>query len=354
VPIGDGTVSGRGIVADDAVVGAWRSLEPPGALPHLAERLDAASAANEHEAEVAVEMLNIDATSFRQLRESCEADPARMSEAIGGIVAERGKMQNPVTRSGGVLVGRIARLGGSFWQNELVPGTRVVPLASLVATPLRLDSVGPVDPSDPQVPASGRAIVTGRMSCAVVPADLPLPAVLTALDVYPAASHAFALARPGYHVCVIGCGHAGLAAVAAAREKLGSEGLITAVDASPAALAAVTAVDPSASCVLGDATDALGVAGLFVARGLPRADLTLLCTTVPGCEGTALVVTDDDGRILFFSTATSFAAAGLGADSISSPASLVIPNGYTPDRGEYLLGLVRRRPPLLAAYLHRR
>jgi L-erythro-3,5-diaminohexanoate dehydrogenase len=54
--------------------------------------------------------------------------------------------------------------------------------------------------------------------------------------------------------------------------------------------------------------------------------------------------------VLFFSTATSFPAAALGADSVSSKTRLVIPNGYTDDRGEYTLDLLRRSRTLLAAF----
>jgi L-erythro-3,5-diaminohexanoate dehydrogenase len=346
-------VSRPGPLADVAVLGAWRSLRPLGTLPHLAERLDATTPANEYEAEVAVEFLNVDAASFGQLRESCSGDPEEISSAVSRIVREHGKMQNPATGSGGVLVGRLTVVGSSFWQPGLEVGQRVVPLASLIATPLRLEAVGPVDPSEPQVPVQGRAIVTGRMSVAVVPDDLPLEAVLTALDVYPAASHTKALARHGAHVLVIGCGHAGLAALAAAREQLGPEGLVTAVDASAAALANASRIDPGCSRILADATQPVALAGHLARRGLPTADLTLLCTTVRGCEGAAILVTADNGTVLFFSTVTSFAAAGLGADSLSSLAALSIPNGFTPDRGSYLLELLRRCPPLLEAYVRR-
>ena len=335
--------------ADPAAVGSWRSRWPVGALPHLAQRLDADSPANELEAEVDVELLNIDATSYRQLCTQEGGRPEAIAQAIERIVAERGKMHNPVTSSGGVLLGRLAAVGCRR-AAEASPGERVVPLASLIATPLRLDSVGPVDPRSPQVPVRGRAIVTGRMSLAPVPDDLPLEAVLTAIDVYPAASHTRALAGPGQHVLVIGAGHGGLAAAVAAREAVGAEGRVTVVDRDPRALLAARAVDPSAVTVEADATDPTGVAERMATAGSGPAHLTVSCTTVPGCEGTAILLTRDDGTVLFFSTATSFSAAALGADALSARTRLVIPNGYTADRGRYLLDLLRRHPALLRAY----
>lgn len=346
------SVESRGPDADPALLGSWRSLAPAGALVHIADRVDAESDANEYEAEVDVEMLNVDATSFRQLRES-RASAEGVAAAIAETVAARGKLQNPVTGSGGILVGRLTRIGSARHEAEDV-GDRVVPIASLIATPLRLHSVGPVDLGSPQVPVSGRAIVTGRMGWAKVPDDLPLDAVLTALDVYPAPWHTHVIARSGHHVVIIGSGHAGLAATVAAREAVGSDGDVTVIDVSERALELARSVDPTVSTIVADATNPAAVAAEFARHDLPKSDLTLLCATVAGCEGTAILLTKDEGTVLFFSTATSFSAAALGADSLSSLAHLAIPNGFTPDRGSYLIELLRRTPALLDTFTRKR
>ena len=87
-------------------------------------------------------------------------------------MSERGKLQNPWTGSGGVVMGRVTEVGADHVNPDLVIGEQVVPLASLIAVPMSLDRVGPVDPADPQVrPAAGDR--TGSMLCARVPADLP-------------------------------------------------------------------------------------------------------------------------------------------------------------------------------------
>jgi L-erythro-3,5-diaminohexanoate dehydrogenase len=336
--------------ADAALLGVHRSLEPAGALPHIARRVDAATPANEWEAELDVEMLNVDATSYKAIRERCDGDSDRMAAMIVEIVTERGKMQNPWTGSGGILVGTVARVGDRHWDAELAVGERVVPLVSLITLPLRLESAGPLDPASPQVPVRGRAIVTGRMACARVPSDLPLSTVLSALDVYPAASHTRTLAQPGQHVLVLGAGHAGLVAAAAAHEAVGREGRVTALDASEPALARMRAADAATTAIHGDATDPVGTMRALQAHGLPRADLTLICTSAPGCEGTAILATQEQGTVLFFSTATSFPAAALGADAVASRVALVIPNGQTDDRGDYTLDLLRRSPALRDAF----
>ena len=141
--------------ANAQLLGVERAIEPPGALPHIASRLDAGASANAYEAELDVEVLCVDATSYRVIRDRCDGDRARMEAAIAGIVAERGKLQNPWTGSGGILAGTVSSVGARHWAPELAPGDRVVPLASLIAIPLRLDAIGPLAPDNPQVPVAG-------------------------------------------------------------------------------------------------------------------------------------------------------------------------------------------------------
>jgi L-erythro-3,5-diaminohexanoate dehydrogenase len=329
-----------------ATLSIWRAIEPPGALPHIASKLDATSDPTEHEAAIDVELLRVDATSFAELRARCGGDPPRIARLIAEIVDERGKLQNPWTGSGGVLLGKLLSAGPRYRMPELRPGTRVMPIASLIAVPLRLDDVGPVDPRTPLVPVRGRAIVTGRMLCVTAPDDFPPSVALAIFDVYPAASHVRAVAKPGSHVLVLGAGHAGLLAVAAAREAVGPGGQVTAVDRSPTALRSAVTVDPKSSVLECDVTKPAEVLTAMTKRRIAPAHLTVLCTTVEGAEGAAVVSTADGGTVLFFSTATNFAAAALGADALGSRTRLEIPNGLTEDRGEYAFDLVRRLPAL--------
>ena len=331
-------------------LGVHRSRDPRGALPHIARVLDATAAINEHEAEIDVEMLAIDATSYADIRRRSGADPEEMGRAIAAIVAERGKMQNPATGSGGVALGRVRSVGARYQMDDLVPGELVVPLASLIAVPLVLDAVGPVDPASPLVPVHGRAVVTGGTLCGRVPEDMAPPVALTVYDVYPAASYVRELAEAGRHVLVLGAGHAGLLAVAAARAAVGAEGTVTVVDVADAALERATEIDPEVTAIRADVTEPLAVTTALAARGGGPADLTLVCTSVEGAEGTALLVTAWRGSIIFFSTATRFAAAALGADTVGSQARLIIPNGLTEDLGAYAFELLRAVPELHRAF----
>jgi L-erythro-3,5-diaminohexanoate dehydrogenase len=339
---------------DPEVTGVHRSKVPAGALLHIATSVDAASGPNPFEFSLDVELLNIDASSYRVIRERSGGDRRAMAELIRQIVAEHGKLQNPWTGSGGVLLGRVDQVGSRSPGTGLARGQRVVPLVSLIALPLRLVDVGPVDPDSPQVPARGRAIVTGGTPWAAVPEDLPLDVALAAFDVYPAAWHVRERANPGDHVVILGAGHAGLLAAVAAGEAVGETGRVSVVDSSERALGRLRAVAPPARAIRADATDPVAVLQGIADDGGGLADVCLVCTPVPGCEGSAILVTAPDGIILFFSTATSFPLAALGTDALSSTADLVIPNGCTPDRGGYALDLLRENPLLLDSFRTRR
>src|SRR5918992_4890250 len=121
-------------------LGADRVVAPSGALPQPAERLDASGPVRPYEFEVAVERLCLDSTSHRNIRERSDGDPERMAARILEIVAARGKMHNPETDSGGVALGTVSEVGARYGTPP-EPGQRVVTLASLTLTPLRLEAV---------------------------------------------------------------------------------------------------------------------------------------------------------------------------------------------------------------------
>src|SRR5260221_10528498 len=88
-------------------LGIHRVIEPKGCLPQPAWKLDNTPAAYPSETLIDVQALHIDSASFTQIASVCERDPERMRQHILGIIVQRGKLHNPVTGSGGVLIGPI-------------------------------------------------------------------------------------------------------------------------------------------------------------------------------------------------------------------------------------------------------
>jgi L-erythro-3,5-diaminohexanoate dehydrogenase len=331
----------------EAELGADRVLEPRGALPQPADRLDASGPVRPHELEVEVERLCLDSTSHRNIRESCEGDPARMADRVAAIVRARGKMHNPQTGSGGVLVGTVAGAGDGYADPPAV-GERIVTLASLTLTPLALDEVVRIDPASPQVEVRGTAYLPERAPWGPLPGDLPLDVALAVYDVYAAGSHTRELAASAGTVCVLGAGHAGKVALAAARDAAPAATLV-AVDVDAVAVERVRAHGLCDVAVAADLTDPLAALAAVREAGAGPADLTVSVVNARGCEPAAILLTAERGTLLLYSMATSFQTSALTADGMSSAVTMIVGNGFAPDRGAYALDLVRRNLGLRAA-----
>jgi len=333
-------------------LGLHRSLDPPGALPQLARRLDATPRALENEVAVAVRALSIDSASFRQLRQVARESGETVAAQILRIVGERGKMQNPVTGSGGMLLGEVAEVGPNHPDaRRLSPGMPIASLVSLTLTPLRLEEIGAIHASTERVEARGTAILFARTLWAALPDDFPEPVALAVFDVAGAPATVLRHARPGQTVLVIGTGKAGLLCLAAARERVGSSGRVLAVEPSDAAAARARALGLADAVESIDARDP--VAMLSAVEKATRgglADLVVNVANASGTEAASVLCAKDDGAVLFFGMATSFAAAALGAEGLAKPTALWIGNGYVPGHDQAALGLLRRHAGLRDAF----
>lgn len=329
-------------------LGIHRSVEPRAVLPQQARVLDAALPLRADEIAIDVEFLNIDSASWRQMKEATGGSREAMSEHILQIVRAAGKMHNPVTGSGGMLVGTVSALGSH--RTEPAVGTRVATLVSLTLTPLVLDAVTSIDPSSEKVGVKGRAILFGSGVFAEVPDDLPDEVVLGVLDVCGAPAWTAKLAEPGMDVVVLGAGgKSGMLACAQAVRSVGPEGRVLGLCWPESTLDAALAAGAHAAAV--DCTKPLEVAAVvsdFMQGGL--ADLVVVCANVAGCEGGAILACADSGRVIFFSMATSFTAAALTAEGLGKACEMTIGNGYVPGHADLALGLIRSDADLLRRF----
>jgi L-erythro-3,5-diaminohexanoate dehydrogenase len=320
--------------------GLHRVVEPAGVLPQQAERLDADPKPWPDEVVVDVERLNLDAASFRQLREQYGSGDA-VRAAVLEIVGRRGKMHNPVTGSGGMLLGTVREVGPES-PLGLKRGDRVATLVSLTLTPLRItDELAGWDGKSEQVPCKGTAVLFGRSIAAVLPDDLPDHLALAVLDVCGAPALTDRVVRRDGDPSVLvlgGGGKSGSLSLAAAR-RAGASRVIALVptEAEAKALEAVGLAD---EVVIADARDPVAVAKAIDGQ----VSVTIVCVDVPGCEHGAVLATADGGTVVFFSMATSFSAAALGAEGLAADVEMIIGNGYVPGHAEFALNLIRTEP----------
>jgi L-erythro-3,5-diaminohexanoate dehydrogenase len=343
-------------------VGLHRVLEPTGVLPQAAARLDASPEIWPDEVRVRVERLNLDAASYRQLAEAHTVDGVLdgvgVRQEVLSIVAGRGKMQNPVTGSGGMLVGVVEEVGESS-PLGLEVGWRVATLVSLSLTPLRItDGLAGWDGRGEQVPAQGHAILFGRSIAAVLPDDLDPDLVLAVMDVCGAPALVDRVVRRYVSdgrvptVAVVGgAGKSGSMSLAAARRAGAARTVgVVPVQAEADLLAGAALADAVA---LADARDPVALAAAVThALGAP-ADVTVVCVDVPGCEHGSVLATADGGTVVFFSMATSFTAAALGAEGLAADVTMLVGNGYVPGHAELALQVLREEPGVRSLFERR-
>jgi L-erythro-3,5-diaminohexanoate dehydrogenase len=327
-------------------LGLHRVIEPPGVLPQAAWRLDPSPAIAPDEVRIRVDRLNLDAASYRQIRETYSGDPDKIRKAVLDIITTRGKMQNPVTGSGGMLTGHVDEAGPRS-PLGLKPGQRVATLVSLTLTPLQItDGLAAWDAQSEQVPCEGHAILFARSIAAVLPDDLPIPLSLAVMDVCGAPALTSRMVTEGAVVLVIGAaGKSGSLSAAAARHS----GAAKVIGVVPTEKEAALLRDPPAksplvdAIVIADARDPVRLAEKVEAAGGP-ADVTVVCVDVPGCEGGAILSTRQGGTVIFFSMATSFSAAALGAEGLAADVTMLVGNGYVPGHADFALDLIRTTP----------
>jgi L-erythro-3,5-diaminohexanoate dehydrogenase len=337
--------------------GLHRVLDDRVVLPQAAQRLDARRELWPDEVRVRVEKLNLDAASYRQLERKHTADGTVDGAALRGevldIVATRGKMQNPETGSGGMLVGTVEEVGEASTLG-LQEGDHIATLVSLSLTPLVIeDGLERWDGLSEQVPCDGYAVLFGRSIAAVIPDDLDPDLSLSVMDVCgaPALTHRVVTGYEQPVVAVIGgAGKSGSLSLVAAR-RAGARRTIGVVphEAEAAVLRDAGLAD---EVVIADARDPIALRDAVAAAGGP-ADVTVVCVDVPGCEGGAILATAERGTVIFFSMATSFTAAALGAEGLAADVTMLVGNGYTPGHAAYAMDLLRADPAVRALFERR-
>lgn len=330
-------------------LGADRVVDPYGVLPQPATRLDASKPVRHYEIEVSVDALYLDSTSFQQLLKESGGREERVADRILEIVAESGKMQNPVTGSGGVFVGSVLAAGAEY-ESPPSKGARIVSLVSLSQTPLRLTSAGPIDKNTSRVPVKGVAYLPECSPWTTIPNDFEDDIAVSILDVYGAASHTRALSKAAESVLILGAGHAGLLAAAAARDTVGEAGRIVMADVNENACARARDTGLCDEVITVDLRDTVAAVQTLTNAGTNLSDVTVLVVNAEDCELAAILSTREGGSILFFSMATSFTKASLGAEGVARDVRMLMGSGYAADQGSYAFGLVRRHESLLAGF----
>jgi len=336
--------------------GAHRVLEPTGVLPQPAFRLDNRFDLRwDNEIVVDVATLNVDAASFRQMEEACGGDASGVGRLVLETVEKRGKQHNPVTDSGGMLLGTVAYIGTAVGAPGLEVGDRIATLVSLSLTPLAIREVLAIRPASAQLDVRGTAALVDGAPFARLPTDLPERLALAVLDVAGAPIQVSRRAKLGDSVAILGAGgKSGAMCAVEARRCVGASGRVIGIEAHAPFADELRALSVCDAVVSADATNALSVYESVLSANEGReVDLAICCVNVQGVEMATILPVRQGGCAYFFSMNTSFTRCALGAEGVGKDVELVIGNGYARGHAEYALDLVRSNAQLRALFERR-
>lgn len=323
--------------------GTHRVIEPKGTLPQPAYKLDNTPEIFDNELLIDVITLNIDSASYTQIQDATHRDTKKMEEMILSIVSERGKMQNPITGSGGMLIGVVKKIGPNFPNKKVQVGDKIATLVSLSLTPLKLNKILHLDPNHDQIDVDGQAILFESGIFAILPPDMPEKLALAALDVAGAPAQVDRLVKEGDTVCIIGGGgKSGILCCYQAMKNVGSTGKVIVVEYSPENAQRIIDMKLAHNVIIADATNVMDVYNKVTNLTGPRGcDVTINNVNVPNTEMTSILITKGQGVIYFFSMATSFTKAALGAEGVGKDINLIVGNGYAKGHADLTLNILR-------------
>ncbi|WP_195939024.1 zinc-binding alcohol dehydrogenase family protein [Romboutsia sp. 1001713B170131_170501_G6] len=313
-------------------------------LPQPAKKINNDMNIYDNEILIDVQALNIDSASFTQIEEECNHDIEKIKSRILEIVEEKGKMQNPVTGSGGMLIGTIEKIGSDLvGKTDLQIGDKIATLVSLSLTPLKIDEIIDIKADIDRVEIKGKAILFESGIYAKLPTDMEENLALAALDVAGAPAQTQKLVKEGDSVLILGAaGKSGMLCCYEAKKKAGKNGRVIGLvrdEKQKAFLKENNLVDEVIAVDAQNPNEVLKNV-LEVNEG-KEVDLAINCVNVQNTEMSTILPVRDGGVVYFFSMATAFTKAALGAEGVGKDVDMIIGNGYTKGHADVTIAALR-------------
>lgn len=318
-------------------------------LPQPAIKINNDMNIYDNEILIDVSALNIDSASFTQIEKECRYDTEQIKQRIIDIVSEKGKMQNPVTGSGGMLIGTIEKIGSDLIdKTDLEIGDKVATLVSLSLTPLKIDKIIDIKPDIDRVEIKGKAILFESGIYAKLPKDMEENLALAALDVAGAPAQTQKLVKEGNSVLILGAaGKSGMLCSYEARKKSGKAGNVIGLVRNQKQADFLINHNLVDKAVIANAQNPNEVLEKSLhANNGRELDICINCVNVPNTEMSSILPVKDEGIVYFFSMATAFTKAALGAEGVGKDVNMIIGNGYTKGHADITINALRESKEL--------
>ena len=132
-----------------------------------------------------------------------------------------------------------------------------------------------------------------------------------------------------------------------AKKEAGVNGKVICVDGFESSIERAKSVDVADEYLVANATDAVGlyreVARLTEDK---LADVVINVVNIPNTEMASIMACKDNGMVYFFSMASDFTKAALGAEGVGKDVNMLIGNGYTKGHANVALQVLRENDKL--------
>ncbi|MGN0711888.1 MAG: sigma-54 interaction domain-containing protein [Anaerovoracaceae bacterium] len=305
--------------------GMSRVIEPKGAIPVTAWKIDNSKEINERELRISVKTIHIEKSSFDQICSECAYDDERIKAKVLDIIQKRGKLHNPFTDSGGMVHGKITEIGKNF--HKLRPnlhiGDEVLCNTTTTAIPMYIEKIESIDYNYGELKVKGHAIFFENSPMFLRPTGLALNYTMTTLD---EAGSIYAINRkvtPGMRIVILGKELIStMVYIAAVKEALGSDCyILVLMDNEACGSLSYKQIAPSIlkyanDFKVVDVTNPIKTFEELIKNENDLMDFTINCEDLAGSEVLSVLLTKTKGELYFTSLRNAYSKAILAAESM--------------------------------------
>ncbi len=328
--------------------GTHRVIRPEGLLPQAAEKIDNTPEIWSNEILIDVIALQPTSSAVHSIKDKCGTDLEKIKAEFMAIVEERGKFQDPVTKSGGMLIGRIKQIGADLeGKIDGKVGDKIATLVSLSLTPLKIYEIIDIDLDTEQVVCKADAVLFESGIFTKIPDDLGQELSLAVMDIAGAPAQVAMNVKPGDVVAVMGAGKAGLLCLAEAKKRVAPHGKVVCLEYSEVQCELVRQLGIADVILQVNGQKPLETYNKYMeAMNGELADFSVSTVNVNNTELSTILITKDTGKIYFFSMSTDFVKASLGAEGVKKYVTMVVGAGYYPGHAAITFNIVRENEKL--------
>ncbi len=245
-------------------------------------------------------------------------------------------------------MGTVAQIGEALKGRDLAVGDRIATLVSLSLTPLSIEEITAVHPAIERVEIKGQAILFESGIYAKLPSDMSENLALAVLDVAGAPAQTARIVKPKDSVLILGAGgKSGMLCAYEAMRRVGPSGNVVGMSRNDRPKDKLLRNKLLHSFFVADAQNPTEVLDKALAlNNGEEYDVVINVVNIDGTEMSSILPAKEGGIVYFFSMATSFTRAALGAEGVGKDVTMIIGNGYTKNHADFSIEVIRESEAL--------